>query len=259
MRKMKLQFFAGESDGIDALDTLLAGMDDAQSTSSNDEPEAVHTEPDEPQQPNAEDTQPQQTQQKPSAAERQNYAFGQMRVENTQLKEMLGKLAKATGIEYKDERELLSKLNNFSIENLAKQQNVPVEFLQRLDVLEQNNRLYEQEQRKQQVLLGFQTLKNNYGLNDEQLLGFVHELNEAGRNPLTVDINIEDAYKTMHFDDILSARVQKEVQAALAKSSVADTHSTTPNSKSGKGDDGSTTKINSVSALTDMLKDVKLN
>jgi hypothetical protein len=171
---------------------------------------------------------------------------------------MVGKIAKAVGIEYKDDNDLFTKLNDYSIQNLAKQQNVPAELLQRMELLEHNNQLYEQEQRKQQVLVGFQTLKNTYNLSDDQLASFVYELNDAGKNPLLVNINLDEAYKTMHFDEILASRVQKEVQAALAKSSVADTHSTTPNNKSGRGNEGSTAKINTISALDDMLKDVKL-
>lgn len=245
---------------MSALDTLLAGMDGGATTTTEDQStstEDTTTAAAETQQGQVQEEQS-QTKNKPSQAERMNYAFGQMRTELNANKALLAKLATAAGIQYTDENDLIAKLNDNALSQLAVRQNVPVDLLKRMETLEQNNAAYEMEQRKTETMLSFQKLQTAYGLTNEELLAFAQELDEKGMNPFTSRINIDATYRDFHFDDIVNKRVNAAVQEALKKSSVADTHSSTPNRSTGKGDNGGDgKKITTVSQLSDLLDGVK--
>lgn len=245
---------------MSALDSLLSGMgtgteQNTEDTSTSTEDTAA-TEAETQQAQNQEDTS--QPKNKPSQAERMNYAFGQMRTELNANKALLAKLATAAGIQYTDENDLIAKLNDNALSQLAARQNVPVDLLRRMETLEQNNAAYEAEQRKTETMLSFQKLQTTYGLTNEELMSFAQELDERGLNPFTSRVNIDSTYRDLHFDDIVNKRVNAAVEEALKKSSVADTHSSTPNRSNGKGDNnGDGKKITTVSQLSDLLDGVK--
>ena len=248
-----------EGSDMSALDNLLSGMDaqgiqtESTATQTNETVETNTTTEAETQQ----QTETQQTR-KPTQAERMNYAFGQLRTELDANKALLAKLATAAGIQYTDEKDLFAKLNDNALSQLAARQNVPVDLLKRMETLEQNNAAYEAEQRKTETMLSFQKLQNTYGLTNEELMAFAQELDEKGLNPFTSRVNIDSTYRDLHFDDIVNKRVNKAVEEALKKSSVADTHSSTPNRSTGKGDNsGDGKKITTVSQLSDLLDGVK--
>lgn len=247
--------------GMSALDTLLAGMDgngaaQAQEDTSASTEETTTTAAETQQTQTQEDQS--QTKNKPTQAERMNYAFGQMRTELNANKALLAKLATAAGIRYTDENDLIAKLNDNALNQLAQRQNVPVDLLKRMEALEQNNAAYEMEQRKTETLLSFQKLQTAYGLTNDELLAFAQELDEKGMNPFASRINIDATYRDLHFDEIVNKRVAAAVEEALKKSSVADTHSSTPNRSTGKGDNsGDGKKITTVSQLSALLDGVK--
>lgn len=246
---------------MSALDTLLAGMNNngaaqAQEDTSTSTEETTTTAAETQQTQTQEDQS--QTKNKPTQAERMNYAFGQMRTELNANKALLAKLATAAGIQYTDENDLIAKLNDNALNQLAQRQNVPVDLLKRMEALEQNNAAYEMEQRKTETLLSFQKLQTAYGLTNDELLAFAQELDEKGMNPFASRVNIDATYRDLHFDEIVNKRVAAAVEEALKKSSVADTHSSTPNRSTGKGDNsGDGKKITTVSQLSALLDGVK--
>lgn len=266
-KKLNLQFFADEDGGsvsdAAALDDLLSRMDAGagQDTGAQEEQQntgAGDTQADGAAETDTQTQQSQATTQKPTQTERMNYAFGQLRTENAAIKGLLSKLATAAGIEYADEKDLITKLNDDALTKLAQRQNVPVDLLRRMETLEQNNAAYEAEQRKTEAVLGFQKLQNTYGLSNEELMAFAQELDEKGLNPFAQKIDIESNYRNLHFDEIVNKRVEAAVQEALKKSSVADTHSSTPNRNTGKSDGaGDSKKISTVSQLSEFLDGVK--
>lgn len=246
---------------MSALDTLLAGMDNNGAAQTQEDTststEDTTTTAAETQQTQTQEDQS-QTKNKPTQAERMNYAFGQMRTELNANKALLAKLATAAGIQYTDENDLIAKLNDNALNQLAQRQNVPVDLLKRMEALEQNNAAYEMEQRKTETLLSFQKLQTAYGLTNDELLAFAQELDEKGMNPFASRINIDATYRDLHFDEIVNKRVAAAVEEALKKSSVADTHSSTPNRSTGKGDNsGDGKKITTVSQLSALLDGVK--
>lgn len=253
----KLQFFAdGEGDAgdgepvgsdSDELNKLLTQMgegSDEGDAGSADVPEGENTPP--------ADDKPQTKPQDDKAA----HAFAQMRVQNNQLLTLLSKVAKATGIEYTDNNDLLAKLDDDSITKLAAKQNVPVELLKRMEQLEQRDLVSQQEKLQQAAFLGFQQVKDAYDLTEDELRNFALELDTAGKNPFEQHINLVTEYKLTHFDDIVTKKANAAVQAALAKSSAADKHSSKPNSANGKPDSGKPDKISTVAGLNSILKDM---
>lgn len=186
--------------------------------------------------------------------QRRNFAFGQLRQENNELAAILGKIAQANGIQYANTRDLMGKLNDDAINKLAQKQNVPVELLREMDALRAGQQQWQQAQREQVAYAGFQTLMSQYGLSQDDLKAFAVELDGAGKNPFTQNINIVDEYRLRHFDDIMNKRVDAAVKEALAKSSAADNHSSTPGAQQGAGSGDGGQKITTQEGLNNFLK-----
>ena len=186
--------------------------------------------------------------------QRRNFAFGQLRQENNELAGILGKIAQANGIQYTNTRDLMGKLNDDAISKLAQKQNVPVELLKEMDALRAGQQQWQQSQREQVAYAGFQTLMTQYGLTQEDLKAFAVELDGAGKNPFVQNINVVDEYRLRHFDDIVAKRVDTAVKEALAKSSAADDHSSTPGSQQGAGSGDGGQKITTLEGLNNLLK-----
>ena len=186
--------------------------------------------------------------------QRRNFAFGQLRQENNELAAILGKIAQANGITYANTRDLMGKLNDDAISKLAQKQNVPVELLREVDALRAGQQQWQQSQREQVAFAGFQTLMSQYGLSQDDLKAFAVELDGAGKNPFTQNINVVDEYRLRHFDDIVAKRVDPAVKEALAKSSAADTHSSTPSTQQGAGSGDGGQKITTLEGLNNLLK-----
>ena len=205
---------------------------------------------------NNQNDQSQQQQNQLTAEDKRNFAFGQMRTEINQLKDLLGKVAKANGVEYSDSKDLIAKLTDDTIQKMAQKQNVPVELLREVEALRQDSAMFKAQQLKDAAAIGFQQVMNTYGLTQEQLKQFAVELDQSGKNPFNQPIDLMAEYKMRHYDDILKAEVQKAVEAALKKDSAATQSSTTPGQQQG-GNGGSEQKITTVAGLSALLDGIK--
>lgn len=259
LMRMNLQFFADGGDGSAAsdmgeLDALLNGMS-GEEDSTEPEDNADEGTGDE---GSTGDSKPEDTdetnQGKPDKA---GHAFAQLRTQNAQLVGLLNKIAKATGIEYKDNTDLIAKLNDDTLSKLAKAQNVPVELLQKLERLEQSDQMRQMEQMRSNAVTGFTSLRDAYKLTDDEMRSFAKELDDAQRNPFLQEVDIMAEYKLRHFDDIVKKETARAVEEALKKSSAADRHGSTVPSKGGKPDAGGESKINTMSELDNLLKGMK--
>lgn len=240
---------AGTS-GAAALDQLLeqmgSGEPDTQAANSGSgtEGEDAHEE---------QGTQPQGT---PSQEDKRNFAFGQMRTEINQLKDLLGRVAKANGVEYTDSKDLVAKLTDDAIQKMAQRQNVPVELLREIETLRQDSQMFKAQQLKDAAAIGFQSVMTTYGLSQEQLKQFAVELDQAGKNPFMQPVDLMQEYKIRHYDDILNAAVKKAVEDALKKDNAANQSSSTPGQQQG-GNGGSGDKITTIAGLNALLADFK--
>lgn len=246
-----------EPSGMDALDSLLDKMEAGtppETPPAGDESQGDGTEG--AQNSNESEGGDQGGQQQPSAEDKRNFAFGKMRTEISQLTELLGKVAKANGVEYSDSKDLVAKLNDDAIQKMAQRQNVPVEILQELDALRRDSEQFKAQQRRDAAAIGFQRVMDTYNLTQDQLKAFAVELDQKGKNPFEQNIDLMEEYKILHYDDILNAAVKKAVEEALKKDSAANQSSSTPGQQQG-GTGGEQQKITTVAGLTALLNDVK--
>lgn len=197
-----------------------------------------------------------QNQNQHDADDKRNYAFGQMRTQITQLTDLLGRVAKANGVEYTDSKDLIAKLTDDTIQKMAQKQNVPVELLREVETLRQDSAAFKAQQLRDAAAIGFQNVMNTYGLTQDQLKQFAVELDQQGKNPFNQPVDLMREYKMMHYDDILQAAVQKAVEEALKKDSAANQSSTTPGQQQG-GNGGGDQKITTVAGLSALLDGVK--
>jgi hypothetical protein len=233
--------------GADTTSTAATGTTGA-GTAANDAGDAGSTG-----QATDDQTQTQQTNKQDKAG----YAFAEMRSQNSQLFGLLSKVAQAAGIEFKDNNDLVAKLNDDALNKIAKSSNVPVEMLKRFEQLEQTSKLYEANQLKENALAGFKQVQATYGLTDDEVRAFARELGEAGKNPFLAQVDIEQEYKLKHFDEIQQKKIQAAVEEALKRSNAADQHSSTPNNASGKPDSGAGQKISNINELNALLSEMK--
>ena len=180
-------------------------------------------------------------------------AFAAMRVQNKQMSEMLEKIAKATGIQYATQDEMMQKLNDDALAKMAQQQNVPVELLQRLDILEKHSQAYLAMQNQTRLTNEFAALRDKYKLDDVALTEFAKQLEADKVDPTTV--NIEREYMMRNFDAILAQRTQAAVEAALKKDAQAGAHGTMPNVAQGSSANGGASqhKVTTTAELNALL------
>ncbi len=182
-------------------------------------------------------------------------AFAAMRIQNKQMNDTLKGVATLLGINSDvDPTALNDALQAKILENQAKTQNVPVELLQRLQTLEQQNSQFTAQQRQRNIELGFETIKTTYKLNPEQMNKFAEDLISNGMNPFTQDIDLGKAYRDLHFDEIVAAKVQEAVLAEQARAAGAAANGSNPGNQQGNQQQGDNiTKVNSVQDLNTWL------
>lgn len=184
-----------------------------------------------------------------------NAAFAQMRVLNQQYKGVIDGVAKVLGVQdLSNPNAVLDQVNQLVLQAQAKQENVPVELLQRLTALEAQNNQYTQQQLQQQALIGFERVKTEYNLSNEDLTEFADQLQKSGVNPFTSQVDLITEYKNLNFEKLMEQAVEKGIQQERERSTRASKSGTTPNKGTGGDGPDSPDKINSVSDLTSFFK-----
>ena len=180
-------------------------------------------------------------------ADKDANAFAQMRTQNKLFADTLQKIADATGIQYTNQDEMIAALNGDALNKIAEKKGIPVELLQRMEQLEANSRMWEAQQQQERLTNGFKNLSAKYGLDQNALMGFAQQLDADKVNLTTVDI--EKEYVSRHLEDIVNARVQAAVQAALAKDAQVGAQS----SKPGAPGAASSTEQSQIKSAADLI------
>ena len=160
-----------------------------------------------------------------------------MRVKTQKYEKLLKSLGNLLGAQdVNDPDAILNLVQEKVLQAQAKQQNIPVELLQKLDLLEAESQARQKDALTQQALIGFQNVKNQFGLDDKGLDAFAEELAQKGINPFAQQIDLVKVYRDFHFEDIIAKEVQKAVEAERQRALKAATESTTPGSTTGVGE-----------------------
>lgn len=265
MRQRKLVVpYSAADDASAALDSLLSsypegGVDEEDNQEDNLEDDL--DEPDEDNEGDEGEEDPAQPAEEPKKdntlsndTRRANDQFAKMRIANRQLTQLLGKLAKANGIEYANTDELISKLNDSALQQISQRSNVPVELLKEVESLRADSEMLRQQQAQARLTDGFRTLYTDYGLSEKELRDYCTELDGSGVDISAHGFDLVAHYKATHMDEIITKRVQAEVAKALSKDAATDAHSTAPVQKRGSRS-GSTPKVSTMAGLEALLKD----
>lgn len=212
-------------DGMAFLRSLINQASQPQQTEQT--PEPAPTQPVEP--APAEPTEPEQPTEPTPAPAQQGIDAGQyadLQAKYTQMSNMFEKMAKANNIEYTDTDDLLAKFNDDAIGKLAAQQGVPKELLQRMESLEHDAQMYRAQQNQNRLVTAMQGVQSEFGLNEQELMDFATELDNAKVDLSTVNIRAE--YLNRNMDKIIERRVQAAVEAALRQDAANAAQATTP-------------------------------
>jgi hypothetical protein len=184
-------------------------------------------------------------------------AFAAMRAENTQLKNLIKRVAATLGVGDLKGDELNKALEDKLIANEAKANNIPEEMQRRFQEQDNLLRSIAEERQREQILNAYTDLQKTCKLTNEQVYAFVQELQEKGYDMQKALPHLSDLYRGMHFTDLTQSMIDDAVQQALARQQKGEQQGTKPATKTG-GVGASEEKIDSVASLDALLKDVKL-
>ena len=170
-----------------------------------------------------------------------NDAFAAMRVQNRKMTDALAAVLQQHGLDpnlANDPDTLIAQANQARLEAEAKRQNVPTELLQRLTDLEARDREAKQKRLSDAALVGFQTVKDKFGLTNQDIADFARQLQDAGTNPFEQEMDLVHHYKLHNLDKIIAAETQKAVEEALKNQKSSTQYSTQPSKTQGKESTG---------------------
>lgn len=189
----------------------------------------------------------------------QNYAFAEMRNKLKAKDTFIEDLAASIGLDSNlstDEKQ--AKIKEAILQKQAKESGIPLETLQRLEVLEARDRQYQLTQRQQQTQDAMAGLVEKYSLDNEAVESFVQQLIEDGKNPLEVDgVDLETEYLKLNFQTIVQREIDSAVKAERDRNKKATSKAASA-ADTGHNDGASDKKINSVKDLDDLFNGIDL-
>lgn len=188
-----------------------------------------------------------------------NDAFAAMRVQNRKMSNALAAVLQQHGLDpnlAKDPDALIQQAEQARLEEEAKRQNVPTELLQRLTQLETRDRENQQKRLADAALAGFQTVKNQFNLSNQDIASFAKQLQDAGTNPFEQEMDLVQHYKLHNLDKIIAAETQKAVEEALKNQKTSAQYSTVPSKTQGKESTG-TEQIDTMAKFDRFLMGLK--
>lgn len=199
-----------------------------------------------------EDNQGDQNKDTNNQVNKQSQAFAAMRVELSQKNKMLENVATILGLDPKS-KDSMSQLQSKLTEALAKKQGIPTETLERLNRLEEMEQQRNVEQVRNNAFLGFQKVKTQFKLTDDELQSFANELVADGKNPFLTPLDLVTEYKLKNFDKLLEKAKNQGAQDEIARAAKANNNASTPGKKQGGAADSDPDKITTVKQLNDWL------
>lgn len=184
---------------------------------------------------------------------KQKEAFYTMRTQLKNYENLFGKLSELFNLsESGDPKEVVAKIEEAITRKEAEKANVPVEYLQRMQEMEQRLAQTENIERQNRVTDELANLGDKYGLSGDDMTDFIMELTEEGKNPLESDVDLEAEYIKKHIDELLeNARNEGTLKETERKAKIKDkAPGSLPDKRDSSGKDA---KIESVADLNTFL------
>lgn len=195
---------------------------------------------------------------KPSKQAKQNHAFAEQRLQIKQNEQFIRDIGKLIGFDSSASlSDIQDKVKEVLLEKEAKDNNIPVDIMKRLDraeaLIQENDRI----KLEKKVTEDFSELIDKHNLSEEDVQEFTAYLIDNGKNPmLDPSVDIASEYLKLHYEDM----VQKAVDAALAKEEArqkkVEEKAASATTKSAA--DKEETKVSSVKDLDDVFAKVDL-
>lgn len=188
---------------------------------------------------------------------KQNYAFAQQRQQLKAQERFIKNLGKLIGMDGAKPDEIQNKIQEVLLEKQSKEQNVPVEFLQRLENAEAIIRENQEIKLQHEVQSSFAELVEKHSLEPEEVEEFTQWLIDNDKNPMEhPDVDIHSEYLKLHYEDLVQAAVEEALNKEKERQKKVKGNSPTP-SPSGGGEPGEA-KIESVADLDKLFGSMDL-
>ena len=186
---------------------------------------------------------------------KQNKAFAELRMQNKAQAEFIMRLARSAGLNPKDVKEAQEFLSEGATRVEAKKRNIDPETLIQLEEERTELEEYRNQANRQAAMLGFQKVKNEYNLTNEDLNNFAEQLAAKNINPFSGDrVDLLKEYRMLNFDKLLAQAKEAGRQEEIARSLKAKQNSTTPLKTTGNDTPlGETPAVNTVKDLDNLL------
>ena len=160
---------------------------------------------------------------------RQNYAFAQQRQQIKAQETFIKNLGKLIGMDDASTEDIQTRVQEVLLEKQSKEQNIPIEFLKRLDAAEAVIQENQAIKRQSEVQHSLTSLAEEHGLSSEEVTEFAQHLIDEGKNPLEVDgIDIKAEYLKLHYNDMIQAAVDKALNKEKERKDKVKTKSGEP-------------------------------
>ena len=141
---------------------------------------------------------------------RQNYAFAQQRQQIRAQENFIKNLGKLIGMEGAKTEEIQNKIQEVLLQKQSKEQNIPVEILQRLERAEAIVQENQEIRRQTEVQNAFADLAEKHDLDVDDINEFTQYLIDNDKNPLEhQDVDIASEYLKLHYEDMIAAAVEE--------------------------------------------------
>lgn len=176
---------------------------------AKDKPEDTEEEPSDEEAPAEESKDKQQA--------RQNHAFAEQRLQIKKQNDFIRNIGKLIGFdENASLEEIQDKVKDVLLEKQAKENNISVDLMKRLERAESLLQENDQIKLEKKVTEAFTDLIEEHNLTKEQVDEFTNYLIDNGKNPmLNAEVDLQAEYLKLHYKDM----VQAAVDAALEKES----------------------------------------
>lgn len=189
---------------------------------------------------------------------KQAQAFAQMRIANQQQQQLINQIAQVVGItDTKDHNAVIQALQNLTIKAQSQKQGIPEEVLAKINRLEGMEQEYQRQQTYLAAGRGFQSIKDQFKLDDNALESFAQELIADGINPYENPVDLMSEYRNRHFDELIAQAEQRGMEQEAKRAAKAGTQGSTPPDTTGSRAESDTPKIETVADLNKWLEENK--